>query len=124
VSQDETTGAVSNSGPKVVLVSKTSATNGNITTNKTVTYGITRNHSDIVKFGRHDSDLNNRIIKVLKEVAQRALKRKAGEEFETALEAGSRSRQSREFASPVRVGTGLSDFSTSRPSRSGTGLSL
>ena len=104
-------------------MSKTSATNGNITTNKTVTYGITRNHSDIVKFGRHDPDLNNRIIKVLKEVAQRALGRKAGEEFETALEAGSRSRQSREFASPGRVGTGLSDFSTSRPLRSSTGLS-
>jgi hypothetical protein len=59
VSQDETTGQVSNSGPKVTLVSKSSATNGMITTNKLVTHGISRNHSDLVKFGKHDPELES-----------------------------------------------------------------
>jgi hypothetical protein len=52
---------------------------------------------------------------------QRALNRAAGEPFETPLEAGSR--QSREFPSPGRTGTGFSDFSAAKPRRSGTSMS-
>jgi hypothetical protein len=115
--QDESTGEPSNSGPKLLLVTKSSATNGLINTNDSVTHVIKRNHSEIVKFGKHDAELVT-VVRVLVGMAERALKRGAGEPFETALMEGSRQR---EFPSPGRTGTDSSQF---RPSeRSNTGLS-
>lgn len=120
VLQDETTGRVSNSGTKVILVTKSSATNGMLTTNKAVTHGIPRNHSELVKFGKHDPELH-RVIVVLQNMVKRALKRATGESFETPLNAGSRS--SRDFSSPARTGTEVSEFSATGPRRSDTSLS-
>lgn len=116
-SQDESTGELSNSGPKLLLVTKSSATNGLINTNDSVTHGIKRNHSEIVKFSKHDGELLT-VVGVLVDMVERALKRGAGEPFETPLMEGSRQK---EFPSPGRTGT---DFSQFRPSeRSNTGLS-
>lgn len=106
--QDERDGQWKANGEEIFMVDKSSATNGNYSKEYEVTFRCNRNHSDLVKFGRHDEELKT-VLRELKEVVQRAMKRVKGEEFVTPMCEGLR-------ALP-RVGTGLEG-----PSRMGTGL--
>jgi hypothetical protein len=86
------------------MVDKSSATNGNYTKNPRAISGSNRNHSDLVKFSRHDGE-SLTALKQLRRMVDRAMRRAAKEHFITPLQ------------SRARVGTGLSGLS-----RAGTGF--
>jgi hypothetical protein len=87
-------------GERIVMVTKSSATNGMNTKNEDVAISLNRNHSDIVKFGKHDDECS-RAVDVLNEMVKRAMQRAAGEPFTTPLRAGSG------FSPPTRMQSGF-----------------
>jgi hypothetical protein len=90
--------------------SKSSATNGMITRNTNAVFSCNKNHSDLVKFGKHDQELSL-IHRELKQMVKRAMARADGLPFITPLREGlefsSRTKGSPGSMASSRVGTGL-----------------